>query len=249
MNLRTEKIGGLNCHILDELPSGTTPRTVVVLCHGYGAPGSDLIPIGQLILKQPKLSGSVQFMFPEAPISLDSVGLYGGRAWWPIDMQRLQLATALGNFRELQRDSPPELATARKKLLDLIQQWSEKSQVPLNHFILGGFSQGSMLATDVTLQLDTNPAGLIILSGTLLNEETWRERAPRHKTLRVLQSHGTDDPILPFAAAGALRDALQHAGIDVEFISFEGGHEIPFEVLNRVGAFVRDATGDGRTAH
>jgi len=111
---------------------------------------------------------------------------------------------------------------------------------------LGGFSQGSMLATEVTLNLDENPAGLVILSGTLLHEDVWRERATHHKSLRVLQSHGTDDQILPFAGAGWLRDMLNHAGADVEFIPFAGGHEIPHDVLNRLSVFLREATGDGR---
>lgn len=247
MKLSTETISGLTCHIADALPEGTQPRMVVILCHGYGAPGTDLVPIGQLLLRQPKLSTTVQFLFPEAPMSLEELGMPDGRAWWPIDMRRLQMAAALGKFRDLSKDCPPELMTARQKLLDLIHAWSKRSEVPLNHFILGGFSQGSMLATDVTLQLDQNPAGLVVLSGTLLNEDVWRERAPHHKTLRVFQSHGTHDPILPFAASVWLRDLLNQAGADVEFIEFTGGHEIPYEVLGQLGSFLREAVGDGRT--
>jgi phospholipase/carboxylesterase len=248
MKLYTETIAGLNCHIADALTEGTNPRLVVILCHGYGAPGTDLVPIGQLLLRQPKLSTTVQFIFPEAPMSLEDLGMPDGRAWWPIDMRRLQMAAALGKFRDLSKDCPSELLTVRQKLLDLIQQWSKRTGVSLNHFILGGFSQGSMLATDVTLQLEQNPAGLVVLSGTLLNEDVWRERAPRHKTLRVFQSHGTHDPILPFAAALWLRDMLNHAGADVEFLEFAGGHEIPYEVLGQLTTFLRDAVGDGRTS-
>jgi len=246
MTTSTETINGLTCHIADNLANGMQPRCVVVLCHGYGAPGTDLVPLGQMLLRQPKLSGAVQFLFPEAPLSLEDLGMPEGRAWWPLDMRRLQMAAALGTFRDLRKDCPAELPVAREKLLGLIRQWSERTGVPLTRFVLGGFSQGSMLATDVTLQLDENPAGLVILSGTLLNEDVWVERAPHHKTLRVLQSHGTHDPILPFAAAGSLRDMLNHAGIDVEFLSFAGGHEIPHAVLDRFGTFVRETMGDGR---
>jgi phospholipase/carboxylesterase len=247
MKLRTEIINDLTCHVADGLAEGVTPRSVVVLCHGYGAPGTDLVPLGQMLLRQPKISKAVQFLFPEAPLSLEALGMPDGRAWWPIDMRRLQMAAVLGKFRDLSKDCPAELPAARELLLGLIRQWSDKKGVPLNHFLLGGFSQGSMLATDVTLHLDENPAGLVILSGTLLNEDDWRERAPDHKTLRVLQSHGTNDPILPFAAAGWLRDMLNQAGADVEFVPFSGGHEIPNIVLERFGSFLQETIDDSRT--
>ena len=248
MNFRTEIINGLTCHIADGLAEGVRPRSVVVLCHGYGAPGTDLVPLGQMLLRQPKVSATVQFLFPEAPLSLEELGMPDGRAWWPLDMRRLQMAAALGTFRDLRKDCPPELPVAREMLLGLLGQWSERTSVPLTSFLLGGFSQGSMLATDVTLHLDRNPAGLVVLSGTLLNEDVWRERAKHHKTLRVLQSHGTNDPILPFAAASWLRDMLNQSGADVEFLPFAGGHEIPHAVLDRFGTFLRETIGDGRTA-
>ncbi len=101
-----------------------------------------------------------------------------------------------------------------------------------------------MLATDLTLQLDDNPAGLVILSGTMLNEDVWLDRAKHHKGLRVFQSHGTDDPILPFGAAESLRDMLGESGASIEFLSFDGGHEIPFPVLNRLGDFLRESCGE-----
>lgn len=248
MNLRTEQINGLTCHIVDELPANTKPRTIVVLCHGFGAPGTDLVPIGQVLLQKMKTPDTVQFLFPEAPISLEPFGMPDGRAWWNLDMRRLQIAVATGSFRDLRKDSPPELPAAREALLGLIRHWSEKTGIPLTRFVLGGFSQGSMLATDLSLHLEENPAGLIILSGTLLNEDLWTSLAPKHKLLRVIQSHGTDDPILPFVAAGWLKDLLTHAGADVDFIPFDGGHEIPFEVMSRLSAFLRDANGDGRSA-
>jgi phospholipase/carboxylesterase len=247
MNYHKEKISDLTCHILDDLPEGSSPRAVVILCHGYGAPGTDLVQIGQVLLEQPKLSGTVQFIFPEAPLSLEDIGYYDARAWWSIDMRRLQMAVALGTFDELRKDCPKELPAARGKLLGLIREWSKRSNVPISQFLLGGFSQGSMLATDVTLQLDENPGGLIILSGTLINEDVWTERMKHHKMLRTFQSHGTDDPILPFTAAGWLRDTLNRGGADVDFLSFHGGHEIPYAVMSRLESFIKEVVGDGRT--
>ena len=237
MNVRTEKLGRLNCRIVDALPAGKPPEFIVVLCHGYGAAGTDLVPFGpELLEHSPTLAERVQFLFPEAPIDLEDMGMPGGRAWWHLNMLKLQMAVADGEFRDLREEQPDGLEFARQRLLALIAEWSERTGVPVSRFVLGGFSQGAMLATDVTLHLDENPAGLIVLSGTLLNEAVWRTLTPHRAGLSVLQSHGTDDPILPYICAELLRDLLSEAGANVEFVSFRGGHGIPMEVFDRVAS-------------
>jgi phospholipase/carboxylesterase len=228
---RVETIGRLKCRIVDQL-SGAVPRIVVILSHGYGASGSDLVPIGQELLDQvPQLQENVQFVFPEAPLALDEVGLPGGRAWWPIDMVRLQLANATGRYRELRQECPSGLPEARAYLTETLTALQEKTGLPLSQFVIGGFSQGAMLSTDTALHLEQNVAALVAMSGTLLHEPEWKQLAAKHSDLRVLQSHGTEDPILPFDAAKWLRDLLQSAGANLEFIPFAGGHQIPFEVF------------------
>ena len=95
-----------------------------------------------------------------------------------------------------------------------------------------------MVATDVALRLEEAPAGLLIFSGSLISEPEWRKRAPSRRGLKVLQSHGTQDPLLPFERAVALRDLLIDAGLEVDFLSFEGGHTIPAEALERAADFL-----------
>ena len=237
MNARTETLGRLTCRIVDALPADKPPEYIVLLCHGYGAPGTDLVPFGpELLEHSPALAERVQFLFPEAPLDLEDMGMPGGRAWWHLDMRKLQMAVATGEIRDLREEQPEGLEFARQRLLALIAEWSERTGVPLSRFVLGGFSQGSMLATDVALHLDESPAGLIVLSGTLLNEAVWSKLAPRQVGLSVLQSHGKDDPILPYICAELLRDMLGDAGAKVEFVSFRGGHGIPMEVFDKVAS-------------
>lgn len=237
MNARTETLGRLTCRVIDSLPAGKSPEFVVVLCHGYGAPGTDLVPFGpELLEHSPALAERVQFLFPEAPLDLGDLGMPGGRAWWHLDMWKLQNAVATGAIRDLREEQPEGLEFARQRLLAVIAEWSERTGVPLSRFVLGGFSQGSMLATDVTLHLDQNPAGLIVLSGTLLNEAVWRNLAPRRANLPVLQSHGTDDPILPYVCAELLCEMLSEAGAKIEFVPFRGGHAIPMVVFDKVAS-------------
>ena len=108
-----------------------------------------------------------------------------------------------------------------------------------DRFVLGGFSQGAMLTTDVALRLKKTPAGLVILSGGLINEAQWRQLALERGPLAVLQSHGKYDSILPFPMGTALRDLCLEGGADVDFVAFNGDHEIPLEVLHRLTHFVR----------
>ena len=241
MKPRIETVGRLTCRTIDRLTDEANPKLVFVLCHGYGASGSDLVPIGDELLDQcPDLQSHVQFVFPEAPLALDDLGLPGGRAWWPIDMVKLQLASATGRFRDLRRDRPEGLVASRERLMETIKILSERTGVPLARFVVGGFSQGAMLSTDTVLQLDENPAALVAMSGSLLNEAEWLERAKHHAGLRVLQSHGTADPILPFVAAEWLKDLLVAARANVEFIPFSGGHQIPFEVFDRIAILLSE---------
>jgi phospholipase/carboxylesterase len=113
-----------------------------------------------------------------------------------------------------------------------------QANLPLSRAVLGGFSQGSMVSTDVALRLEEAPAGLCILSGTLIGEPEWRRLAPSRAGLPVFQSHGTVDPLLPFASAEALRDLLAGAGLGVEFHAFDDGHTIPPEVLGALAEFL-----------
>jgi len=57
----------------------------------------------------------------------------------------------------------------------------------------------------------------------------------------VLQSHGSQDPLLPLFLAEELRDLLTQAGLAVEWVGFRGAHEIPDLVIDRLGTFIRKA--------
>lgn len=226
--------GELNCRTVSA--SDQAPELVVVLSHGYGAPGTDLVPIGaELFQLQPQLAGRVQFVFPEAPLSLAAQGLPGGRAWWHLDVARLILAAESGDFAAYREQVPPGLKSASEMLQNAVTEISDSTGLPLSQIVLGGFSQGAMLSTDVSLRLATPPAALCVLSGALLCESEWRVLAARRGRLRVLQSHGRQDQILPYESGEWLCDLFRNADFNVEFIPFSGGHTISYEVLHRLG--------------
>ena len=235
MSQRVMELGGLTCRVVSRLPVGVQPKLVVVLCHGFGAPGTDLVGIGdELFDLSPKLADSTEIIFPAAPLSLDQFGMFGGRAWWHIDMEELIGAIEHGNIRILRERRPDGIEEARDLLLALIDDVRTRTGLPLSQFVLGGFSQGSMLAVEAALNLPEPPGGLCLWSSTLVSEVDWRPKAARLKGVPVLQSHGRQDQILPFDAAVWLRDMLVEAGAIMDFIPFNGPHTIPMPGLEHL---------------
>jgi phospholipase/carboxylesterase len=234
--MRTIRWAGLNVRITggsDREGGGTGP--VVVLLHGYGAPGDDLVPLYR-VLDVPR---EVRFVFPEAPLSPAEFATFGGRAWWPIDISAMQRAMQEGRVRERTRELPQGVDSAHTQLTGMLDVLERELNVASDRIVLGGFSQGSMLACDVALRGSRKFAGLVLLSSTLLGVDTWQPLMAAQQGLPILQTHGTHDPLLPYAMAVELRDLWQAAGAAVEFVSFPGGHELPNAVLDAVGRFVR----------
>jgi phospholipase/carboxylesterase len=229
--MRTTKLGDLVCRCLGGADGdGGGDGPACVLLHGFGAPGDDLVPLAHEIDAPP----GTRFVFPEAPLRLPPA--YGvGRAWWMIDLERLQRAIVEGRPRELTREVPAGLAEAHALVAGMLDALGPG---PL---VLGGFSQGAMLACDLALRSGRPLDGLVLLSGTMLAEDEWRAAMAARAGLPVLQSHGRDDPLLPFAIAETLRDALRAGGLEVTWIPFAGGHGIAPAVLDELGSFLRRA--------
>lgn len=237
--MRQERLGRLQVRLtggIDGRGGGNGP--VVILLHGFGAPGDDLVGLPQAL----EAPHGTRFVFPVGPLSLQ-MGFGESRAWWIIDLEKLQRDRAAGRPRDLSHEIPKGLAEARGELLTLLEDAARRLGADPRQTVLGGFSQGAMLACDVTLRTDRPFAGLVLLSGTLVTKNEWAPLMPKRKGLRVLQSHGSEDPLLPFSQAEQLRDLLTHAGLLVDWISFRGGHEIPPLVLARLGAFLRQTLG------
>jgi phospholipase/carboxylesterase len=158
------------------------------------------------------------------------------------DIPRLQHAIAQGDAAalELARETPPGVSEARAGVEKFLDACEKELGAPRERVVLGGFSQGSILACDVTLRAARPPAGLVILSGAPMSELEWRTLAKERSGLRVLQSHGRSDPILPFNGGEYLRDLLREGGLEVEWMPFGGGHGIPDGVVERLGPFVAE---------
>ncbi|HEU5092433.1 MAG TPA: hypothetical protein VFT30_07090 [Nitrospira sp.] len=235
--MREGLLGGLKVRFVggsDGRGGGDGP--VVLLLHGFGAPGDDLVPLADVI----EVPRGTRWLFPEAPLSLN-MGFGDSRAWWIIDFARIQEDRAAGRIRDLSVEIPQGLALARERFLAFLKELPRQFQIDYKKTVIGGFSQGAMLTCDAVLHTDYPFAGLVQLSGNLLAQSVWGPLMPTRKGLPVFQSHGTLDDILPHIGAERLCEALTQSGLAVERHSFRGGHEIPEPVLQRLTGFITRA--------
>lgn len=197
-------------------PAGEGP--VLVLLHGYGAPGDDLAPLGEdLRARVPGLSVALV----AAPIDLG-----GGRAWWEISLDRRPA--------DRSADHPAGMDEARA---DLEATLARLGLDPART-ALAGFSQGGMLATELGLRARPRYAAVASLSGGAVDADAWVARAADAPPLFL--AHGRRDPLLSYDAASRLHDRLAAAGARITWVPFDGGHAIPDLVVERLAAFLRE---------
>ncbi len=202
-------------------------RQIVVILHGYTMQPEDLSPFAQTL----KVSHTA-YALPQAHLDVD----HGGHTWWAIDETARRKQLTKGP-RDLADASPTGLPDARDQverfLGDLL------ALAPHAQLVLGGFSQGGMLACDLALHTSHPVSALFMLSASLLDYTQWLPRLPRLQGLPTLVSHGRSDENLAFAAGERLRDALAAAGAQVQWVPFEGSHQIPLTVWRQLRRFLQ----------
>lgn len=212
-----EKVGQLKCLKRE----GELSNRVTVLLHGFGADASDLAPLADVI----DPDGRWTFYFPNAPLEVPIGPGWTGRGWFPISLRDLEAGVDFTQIR------PPGLDLSRKLISELIFHLNPEK------LILGGFSQGAMVATDLAMHEPGVVDGLILYSGVLLDQPGWSRLVTGLKGKRFIQSHGTADQVLPFSAGQRLYELLKSGGAEGSLVSFPGAHEIPMPVLKKTQEF------------
>jgi len=199
--------------------------TAVVLLHGWGAPGDDLVGLAHQ-LEHP----GARFFVPAAP--LPEMG--GGRAWWHLDPY-----TAPEHAEDDQapaRAPHADVKAARVAVQSVLR--TVRQRYAPDRLCLAGFSQGAMLSLDVALDAAPPVDRVAALSGLLLVDSLAGLRAARAPRPTVFIAHGRNDGRLPFAGGERARELQQRHGYQVAFHPFDGGHEIPPEIVSALGAFL-----------
>lgn len=214
-----KKIGSLECLIRP----GENEDDAVLLLHGFGANAQDLFPLADYL--DPEQNWS--FYVPNAPIEVPIGPGFTGLGWFPISLRDLETGVDFTQVR------PPGIDKSREAISQLIFELNPK------RLVLGGFSQGAMMATEVALDQPDGIEALVLYSGVLLDEPGWKKKASGMSGKTLLQSHGSSDPVLPLSAGRKLFEMLQGGGMEGEFLSFPGGHEIPPSVLKKTAALLK----------
>jgi phospholipase/carboxylesterase len=223
-------------------PANEAAQTLwVVLLHGFGAPATDLVGLTGALGSLP----GVRFAFPGALHALNGpFAPPGGRAWWPIDFGEFDGAKRRRDLDALAHASPIGLSEARDALGEALAVLEREHGMTPERLVVGGFSQGAMLACDWALRSDRPLAGLALLSGMPIALGEWEGLLAARRGLPVFQSHSPDDIVLPFELAERLAQVFARADLDSEFVSFRGGHGIPLAVIDRLRAFLARLTGE-----
>lgn len=199
---------------------GDGPASLVLL-HGYGSNAGDWLQFEHKL--QFPLNG--RLVFPQGPLR----GPNGARGWWWLDIDGHIPRGA--RYPDFTGASPAGIKIASRLVRKLL------ADVP-GPIVLGGFSQGAMLSAEVAFQTNQPLAGLVLLGGTTVNEEAWAGQFAARRELPIFIAHGRDDGVLSFAAMLLFQDRLRAAGLNVTWFPFDGGHDIPDEVITALNAFL-----------
>lgn len=201
--------------------AGGAPRQLVVLLHGYGADGNDLIGLGR---EWARALPHAAFVSPDAP---EPCGMNPmGRQWFDLSMGDMSIIA----------EGVKRAAPALEAFLD-----AELARHGLPPEALGlvGFSQGTMMALAVGLARTPSPAVIVGYSGALATVENLPSPGTGPAILLV---HGDMDEVIPVDAMYMAREMLGQAGLPVEWHVSRGiGHGIDGQGLQLGGAFLKQA--------
>jgi phospholipase/carboxylesterase len=140
----------------------------------------------------------------------------------------------LGQYELIRQESPPGIEQARTALTKVVDDALTRTGLSSKRLLLGGFSQGAMVAMECACcALAEAPGAMALYSCCLIRENQWRAGMRQLADTKILQSHGEVDPILPLQTGLWLRDLLIANGCQVEFLQFAGPHTISWEAIEQ----------------
>jgi phospholipase/carboxylesterase len=175
--------------------SGQKPKSMVILLHGLGANGQDLIDLARYWERA--LPDTI-FLSPDAPFACDMAPY--GYQWF-----------------SLQSWSPQSILKGAQDvtsaLQDYIYEMLAKYDVPPSKLALAGFSQGTMMSLYAAPRMKDKIAGVLGYCGALVGAETLGD-LNIHK-IPVHLIHGDMDMVVPLAAYHMAKAALDSNGFEV----------------------------------
>jgi phospholipase/carboxylesterase len=204
------------------------PRQLVILLHGYGADGNDLLGLAPHWAKQ---LPEAEFLSPHAPFPCEAAPF--GRQWFGFEGRSEAMILAETQTAAAILDAFIDAALARRGLAE-------------DRLALVGFSQGTMMALHVAPRRSRAVAGVVGYSGMLIAPQLLAAEIKAKPP--VLLVHGTADPVVVYASLAAAQAALQAVGIAVTTAPRPGlAHAIDERGLALGGDFLAAAFAPAKT--
>ena len=198
-------------------PAAGTPEGALVLMHGRGADEADLLPFLDLLDPRRRLVG----ITPGAPLFLPP----GGRHWYGVP--------------RVGHPDPATFAQTWATLTAFVDAIPAATGVPWDRIILGGFSQGSVLAYALGLGVGRpSPAGIVAMSGFVPTVAGWEPDLAARAGLPVWIAHGRNDPVISVEFGRAARDLLTAGGLDVTYEESDAAHHVDPRAIAALPAWV-----------
>jgi phospholipase/carboxylesterase len=209
--------------------SGGKATSLVILLHGLGADGQDLIDLAQHL--GPVLPDTA-FVAPNAPEPCDMAPY--GYQWFSV-----------------QDRTPSVIAAGVDRSAPVLSQFIEgelaKRGLDAGRLALVGFSQGTMMSLHVGPRLHPGPAAIVGFSGRLIAPQ--RLAAEKRSNPPTLLIHGDADEVVPFDSLAAGVAGLTAAGLPVEGVRRPGlGHGIDEPGLEAAARFLLKHLGTAPSA-
>ncbi len=200
--------------------SGGAPKQLVILLHGYGSNGNDLISLAPF---WHQALPDALFLAPNAPEQVP--GFPGGYQWWDLST-RDRASRAAG------------VARAAPVLDAFIDAQLERYGLSEDRLVLAGFSQGTMMALHVGPRRERRIAGIVGYSGMLADAGSLA-RDP-HTKPPILLIHGSADDVISISSYQEAKSELERLGFDVSaHVSAGLGHSVDMAGLELGRDFVR----------
>lgn len=177
-------------------PEGIKPEKLVVLCHGYGSNGDDLIG---LVPHLQRILPNAVYVSPNAPE--ECFGAPNGFQWFALSTLSRE-ERLVGTLK------------AAPTLDHFINQELKRYGLTNKDLILVGFSQGTMMSLHVGLRRSSDIGGIIGFSGAMTMAENWQEEITSKPPTVLI--HGDMDNVVPVELMHEAFIALRDVGIDVD---------------------------------
>lgn len=210
--MQQKNIGNLNCYVI-EPDADVQPDSIVVLFHGYGADGRDLISIADIWAERLR---NVVFIAPNSLEQCEDSPF--GKQWFSLNPYTKEAMVS-------------EIHNTTQMMDNFIKGIYQEYGVKSHRIVLSGFSQGCMMALHTALVSQDPFAGVLGYSGMLLDADVAKKSLNKRTPIHLI--HGTADTVVPSAEWDEATSTLKNLNYPVTGYKTKGlDHSIDFQGID-----------------